>query len=103
MTIVDGVIDTGSAGTLLDANIVDQIGISASIGIGAYQVFGVGGSEYVFTHEVILEVEGKRLELFIVEVGDMQTYGTKALIGLDFLMATKALIDLDGLILTLRD
>lgn len=103
LLITDGVLDTGSAGTLLDVNLVEQIGITTRTGIDIHQVFGVGGSEFVFTHEVTLKVGNTRISPFVVEVGNTDTYGTSALIGLDFLMAIGALLDLKAMTLTLPD
>jgi hypothetical protein len=103
LLITDGVLDTGSAGTLVDVNLVEQIGITTRTGIDIHQVFGVAGSEFVFTHEVTLTVGNTRVSPFVVEVGNTGTYGTRALIGLDFLMAIGALLDLKAITLTLPD
>lgn len=101
LTIIDAVIDTGSAGTLLDINLVETIGVVPQNGIEIYQVFGVGGSEYVFTHEVSLAMGLTPPRPFIVQIGNTQTYGTGALIGLDFLMTIGAILDLKALALIL--
>ena len=88
---------------MLDVNLIDQIGVTTRTGMDIYQVFGVGGSEFVFTHEVTLAVGNTRISPFVVEVGNTDTYGTSALIGLDFLMAIGALLDLKAMTLTLPD
>ena len=102
ITIYDAFLDTGSGGTLLDADLVAQIGISYATGMDIRTIYGIGDPENVFEQVVDLNIGGVHLAGFVVEVGNMQQYGFEALIGLDFLLATRAMIDLGSMSVTLR-
>ena len=62
---------------------------------------GIGGEEHVYEHEVTLEAGNTKVTRFIAQIGEMQQYGTAALIGLDFLLATKAKLDMETLTLVI--
>ena len=103
ITVYDAFLDTGSGDTLLDADIAAQVGINFTTGLTIRTIHGIGAPENVFEQEVILEVGGLQMDAFVIEVGNMQRYGFDALIGLDFLLTTRATIDLEAMTLTLRD
>ena len=101
-SVYNAFLDTGSGGTLFDTDMVAAIGISYDTGMDIRTIQGIGEPETVFEHEINIEVTTLRLDGFIAEIGNMQQYGFTALIGLDFLLATHAIIDLDAMTLTLR-
>jgi hypothetical protein len=101
-SVYNAFLDTGSGGTLFDTDMVAAIGISYDTGMDIRTIQGIGEPETVFEHEINIEVATLRLDGFIAEIGNMQQYGFTALIGLDFLLATHAIIDLDAMTLTLR-
>jgi len=99
MEITDVLIDTGSASTILAADAVAQLGIVPELDDILHVVRGVGGSEVVFSRKIDrLEVGGHGLEHFEVEVGGMD-YGFEinGILGMDFLIRTRAIIDLNRL------
>ena len=89
-------VDTGSAATLFQTEILESIGIVYAPNDEVHEVFGVGGSELVFQKR-IEKIVCSELELhdFAVEVGWLD-YGIQlnGIIGLDFLRATRAILDL---------
>jgi predicted aspartyl protease len=81
-------IDTGSAGTILNVNKLEEIGVKPEANDVTYTIYGIGGAEFVYTKEM------ERIELsdeisirnFLVELGSMD-YGIEldGIIGYDFL------------------
>ena len=64
-----------------------------------HEVFGIGGSEYVFEKRVDrLAAFGTGIDRFSVEVGAME-YGFEidAILGMDFLRAVGAIVDLQAM------
>jgi hypothetical protein len=89
-------VDTGSASTLFAADFLARIGVVPEPGDKLYAVRGVGGSEAVFSREIdFVEVGAKRLEQFEIEIGGMD-YGFEinGILGMDFLLAVEAIINL---------
>ncbi len=90
------VVDTGSAATVLSLDALAPLGILPSPQDVIHHVFGVGGSEVVFARNLD-EVRVGEVSLvgFEVEVSGMD-YGlpVDGLLGLDFLEATGATLDL---------
>lgn len=75
MDIPHVLVDTGSAATLLAADIVAAIGIVPLPHDTLHTIRGVGGTEVVFTRRLdYLEVGERRLTDFEIEVGSMD-YG----------------------------
>lgn len=99
--ITDAIIDTGSMATLLDADIVATINVTPDTGGQIRTVTGIGGEEHVYEHEVTLELGNTKVTRFIAQIGEIQQYGTPALIGLDFLLATNAKLDMEALTLAI--
>ncbi|HRV92787.1 MAG TPA: aspartyl protease family protein [Anaerolineae bacterium] len=92
-------LDTGSAGTVFAVDQVETIDLLPEPGDPIRQIRGVGGSEFVFSKRIERLVVGE-LEVsdFEIEVGAMKYgFALNGIIGLDFLLQTKAMIDLDGL------
>lgn len=92
----DVVLDTGSAASVFSADEVAGVGILPEPTDSLYQVRGVGGFEFIYSKRVDwLECDTLRVEPFEIQVGALD-YGfpVQGLLGLDFLIAAKALIDL---------
>ena len=97
MTPKNILLDTGSAGTIFSTDKVATIGLTYEPEDFVHRIRGVGGSEFVFTKRGDeLKVGGLKVSGFELEIGAMN-YGfdMDGIIGLDFLTAVGALIDLD--------
>lgn len=95
-------IDTGSASTVFSSDWGRKIGITPEPSDTIRTLWGVGGSEVVFARKVShVKVGAIQLPGFEVEFSGMQ-YGFQinGILGMDFLLKTRAVIDLDKLILT---
>lgn len=95
--IIDRVlVDTGSAATLFQTELLESIGLVYAPDDEVHEVFGVGGSELVFQKQ-LEKVKCGNLEVreFRVEVGWLD-YGIhlNGILGLDFLLDTRAILDL---------
>ena len=89
-------VDTGSATTILAADIVAQIGISPESADILHTVRGIGGTEVVFTRQVDhLQIDQQSLTQFQIEVGGMD-YGfdINGILGMDFLVQAGAIVNL---------
>lgn len=98
-------VDTGSARTILAADVVAQIGIVPELGDVLHMIHGVGGTEVVFSRQVDrLQVGQQGIERFEIEVGGMD-YGFRinGILGMDFLVPTGAIINLHRLRLQFHD
>jgi predicted aspartyl protease len=97
--VSDVLVDTGSAGTVFDADIVARVGIIPEAQDVLHAIRGVGGTEVVFTRQVdSLQVGPQSIEQFEIEVGGLG-YGIeiKGILGTDFLIRAGAIIDLHTL------
>jgi hypothetical protein len=94
--LVDRVLlDTGSAGTIFNANLVSSIGVFPEGNDVVDTIRGVGGVEYVYTkYFESIDFGNILLENFQVEIGNMD-YGLEinGIIGFDFISAANLLID----------
>lgn len=89
-------VDTGSAATLFQTEILESIGLIYAPDDEIHEVFGVGGSELVFQKRIEKIVCGELIvNDFSVDVGWLD-YGIQlsGIVGLDFLPATRAILDL---------
>ncbi len=96
MDIPNVLIDTGSATTILSADLVDSIGIIPENEDIPHIISGVGGSEVVYNRRVdYVKVRDYSLKDFEVEIGGMD-YGFEinGILGMDFMKRASALIDL---------
>ena len=100
--IANILVDTGSASTVLAADSLVQIGIEPSPEDILHTIRGVGGTEVVYLRKVdFLEVGESKVTDFEIEVGGMD-YGFEisGILGMDFLKASGAIIDLHELQIT---
>ena len=89
-------VDTGSASTVISADLVDSIGIFPLPDDRIVAIRGVGGHEVVFRRRVdCLQVGQKELTNFELEIGGMD-YGFEinGFLGMDFLTESRAIINL---------
>lgn len=98
ITLKDVLLDTGSAATLFGLDAVAGLGLRPEPEDPLRRIRGVGGSEYVFEKSVsMIRVGNLRQRDFTIQVGAMD-YGLRCdgILGLDFLLRTRAVIDLAG-------
>ena len=92
-------LDTGSGGTVLSVDRLLDIGVHMEPQDTIHRVYGVGGSEFVFSKRVShLSAGDLTVQDFEIQIGAM-AYGFQldGIVGLDFLLAVGAIIDLDQL------
>ena len=92
-------LDTGSASTIFHVEQLMIIDLRMEPDDMIRRIRGVGGTEFVFAKRVnVLSIGSLRVEGFEIEVGAMD-YGFEmnGIIGLDFLRAVRAKIDLGEL------
>jgi hypothetical protein len=88
-------LDTGSAGTILDADVVTEIGVKPEGTDQTAVIHGIGGSEIVFTKWFDSVTLGNiSINHCKVEIGVMD-YGIdiKGILGFDFIREAKLIID----------
>lgn len=99
LTLESVLVDTGSAGTIFQTEQLQQIGITCDLEDEMHRIRGIGGTEFVFSKKLEhLRVGHLLMTDFQIEVGWMD-YGfdLQGILGLDFLCATNAVIDLKKL------
>ncbi len=92
-------IDTGSAGCVFQTEELRKIGIEFEPDDELHRIRGVGGSEFVFSKRLAhLQVGDLNAFDFQVEIGWMDYgFALQGIVGLDFLMQTRAVIHLADL------
>lgn len=88
-------LDTGSAGTIFSADVVDAIGVKIEPGDFLNKIRGVGGVEVVYSKQFDFVQAGEAaLEGFEVEIGEMN-YGMEidGIIGFDYIQSAGLVID----------
>lgn len=97
--VPDMVVDTGSATTMLSADIVAQIGIVPEHRDVLHVIHGVGRTEVVFSRRVDrLQVGSQAIGPFEIEVGGIdEAFDINGILGTDFLLCTGAIIDMGAL------
>jgi predicted aspartyl protease len=97
--LADVLIDTGAASTVINADLAADAGIFLAASDQLRRLRGVGGHEHVFMRQVDRFAVGEHgIDGFEVEIGEMD-YGFDfgGIIGMDFLRAARAVIDLGNL------
>lgn len=95
LTLEKVLLDTGSASTLLNADVVQEIAMVPEENDIVDMIRGVGGVEYVYAKNLDLIMVGEVLiEDFQVEIGSMD-YGMEieGILGFNFLKQAGAVID----------
>ena len=82
--ITDCILDTGSAGTIID---IDLIPFNPKIPAILKRLQGIGGHQDVVAQHVdFIKIDNCRLENILVEFGDIQnSYGIKGILGTNLL------------------
>jgi len=89
-------LDTGSAGTVFAADTMLPLGLPYEVNDPVHRMHGIGGAEFVFSKRVDrLALGPLYVRDFAIEVGAMD-YGLAidGIVGMDFLLAVSAVIDL---------
>lgn len=105
MNVDQILVDTGSATTVLSADLMAQINIVPSLDDILYTIRGVGGTETVFSRQVdFLQVGNSRVPSFEVEIAGMR-YGfpINGILGMDFLLQAGAVISLPDMTIAFTD
>ncbi|MFW5437626.1 retropepsin-like aspartic protease [Paenibacillus apiarius] len=95
LTLRKVLLDTGSAGTIFNADVVGTIGVIPESEDIVDTIRGVGGVEYVYTKNFdAIYLDRVCLEHFQVEIGSMD-YGMEieGIIGFDYIQAANLIID----------
>lgn len=93
-------LDTGSAATIISADVAIDLGLGPSPEDELFRIRGVGGSEYVYEKSI----EGVRLETSVVsnlkvDIGAMSySFDINAILGMDFLMLAGLIIDINKMV-----
>ncbi len=92
-------VDTGSGGTILAADVLSKIEIVPQADDTLHTIFGVGGSEVVFTRKIDeLKAGTFTIKQFEIEIGGMDYgFNIQGILGMDFLISAGANIDLNQL------
>lgn len=104
LTLEKVLLDTGSASTLLNADVVMDIGMIPEENDVVNTIRGVGGIEYVYTKSLdFIAVDGTVVEDFEIEIGNMD-YGLEidGILGFNFMKQTGAVINLNSMEILLK-
>ncbi len=104
VAIPDVLVDTGAASTVIDADHAANAGIFLEPTDRLRRLRGVGGHEHVFVRNVDrFAIGGHGLEMFELEFGELDyefQFGG-GILGMDFLRAARAVLDLGALTIEL--
>ena len=104
LEISNVLIDTGSAKSILSADILEPIGVAPEPSNRLKKVAGIGGTEIVYEKKMdLIIIEQCEIPDFIIQIGAMN-YGfhINGILGMDFLKRSKAMIDIDENIIRFR-
>lgn len=101
--VPDVLVDTGAASTVINADLAGEAGVFLGPSDRLRMLRGVGGREYVFVRRVDqLAIGDHALDDFEVEIGEMDYgFAISGILGMDFLRAAGAVIDLGRLTIEL--
>jgi len=94
-------VDTGSGGTVFAADDLAEVGILPEPADELHRLSGIGGTEYVFSKTIdSLSVGRLSVDKFCIEVGALDYgFAIQGILGVDYLRAVGAVIDLEQLTL----
>lgn len=104
LEISNVLIDTGSAKSILSADILEPIGVAPEPNDRLKKVKGIGGTEIVYEKKMDLIIVNQcEIAEFVLQIGAMN-YGfhINGILGMDFLKRSKAIIDIDENIIRFR-
>lgn len=102
LKIRDVIVDTGSSHTVINPDVLEEIGVTYENGDVIYEAYGIGGTVPFYTktmNEII--IDNFTIRNFEIDVGTLPN-GHHALLGLDILRKYHFVIDLKNLELTLN-
>lgn len=105
VTLNKVLVDTGSGGTIFSADLLLDIGVKPEIDDDLIMITGVGGTEYAFSKAVdTIKIGHLYVNNFRIQVGALDYafdfgFELEGIIGMNFLLATKAKIDCENLTL----
>jgi predicted aspartyl protease len=101
LTIRDVLVDTGSAGSVFSADAVEKINLVYEPQDRVQRVQGVGGAEFVFTKRIDrLAIGTVGVDEFDIAVGSVDYgFNINGIIGMNWLIAVQAIVDLSNLVL----
>lgn len=105
MLIEDVLLDTGSGGTVFKMDKVEEIGITIEDEDTIETISGIGGSEFVYKKEVdVIKIGELGIKNFRVEIGVMDYgFNINGILGMDFLESIGAVIDLDKMVVKIKE
>ncbi len=94
--VANVLVDTGSASTLINADVLATVGVLPQPGDRLRTLRGVGGREVVFARKIDrLEVGTAAINDFEIEVGGMDYgFSINGILGMDFLRSAGAILNL---------
>lgn len=97
LRINDVIVDTGSSHTVINPDVLEEIGVSYESGDTIYEAYGIGGTVPFYT-KIMNEVQMDTLTIkdFEIDVG-MLPNNHNGLLGLDILKSYNFIIDLEKL------
>ncbi|GGP07624.1 MULTISPECIES: retropepsin-like aspartic protease [Oceanobacillus] len=102
LKIKDVIVDTGSFHTVINPDVLEEIGVTYENGDVIYEAYGIGGTVPFYTktmNEII--IDNFTIRNFEIDIGTLPN-GHHALLGLDILRKYHFVIDLKNLELTLN-
>lgn len=99
ITVKNVLIDTGAGSSIVSSDIALEIGLAPSPTDVINRVRGVGGYEYVYEKSIDkIKIEDIEINNFKIEIGDMDYgFNIEAILGTDFLIASRATVDMENL------
>jgi hypothetical protein len=92
-------VDTGSGGTIVSADLVEAIGIVGGADDTIYRISGVGRYEFVYSKKIdAIRIGNLQVNDFPIEIGAMDYgFALDGIVGLNFLQKVGATINLENL------
>ncbi len=104
LEIPNVLIDTGSAKSILSADILEPLGISPGRNDRLKRVRGIGGTEIVYEKKMdLITIAQCEIPKFTIQIGAMNYgFNINGILGMDFLKRSRATIDIDENIILFR-